>query len=390
MPLAALLIAGDGSGPAILGTPQIEFQLRRARTAGARHAVIFAEKPGAALLASVERLRREGLSVDLARQVGDTAELIHPDEAVLLVASDVIVAPERMAALANAPGAALLCVRDEPANEGFERIDATARWTGFARIDGEMLRRTVAMVGDWDLASTLLRRAVQEGAERTTLTLEEAGRELIVVDAPLAGQAAGRRLIANADVPRAGWATRWLLGPAARFVAGLAGETGIEARWITMASFAFAGLAVLSALAGWVLASLFLLLIALFVDLSGDISARAGAGGNPYDHLRFPVRAGTAAIVALAMGTTLFMRTLQWGCVVLALLVIGATWLAAPLARNDMRLAIWRAEPAGHALIGIAGFLLGSPVGALAAAAIHAVASLVAAMRSAQNRVDQA
>ena len=385
MPLAALLIAGDAPGPAILGTPLIEFQLRRARSAGARHAVIFAEKPSAPLLASIEQLRREGLSVDLARQVGDTAELIHPDETVLLIAADVVVAPERLATLAGDEGAALLCVRDEPANERFERIDATARWTGFARIDGEILRRTVAMVGDWDLASTLLRHALQEGAVRTTLTPDEAGRELIVVDAPLAGQVAGRRLIANADVPRAGWATRWLLGPAARAAASLVGETGIEARWVTIAGFGFAGLAVLSALAGWVLASLFLLLVALFVDLAGDVGARAGAGGNLYEHWRFPVRAGASATVVLAMGTTLFMRTTQWGCIVLALVIIGATWLAAPLVRNDERLASWRAEPAGHALIGIAGFMLGSPVGALALAAAHSVASLVAAMRMPQK-----
>jgi hypothetical protein len=390
VPLAALLIAGDGSGPAILGTPQIEFQLRRARAAGARHAVIFAEKPGAALLASVERLRREGLSVDLARQVSDTAELIHPEEVVLLIAPGVIVAPDRITALANAPGAALLCVRDEPANERFERIDATARWTGFARIDGEMLRRTVAMVGDWDLASTLMRRAVQEGAVRTTLTPDEAGRELIVVDAPLAGQAAGRRLIATADMPPAGWATRWLLAPAARFFAGFASDTGIEARWVTIAGFVLAGLAVLSAFAGWILASLCLLLGALFADLAGDVGSRAGAGGNPYDYLRFPVRAGAATIVVMAMGTTLFMRTLQWGCVVLALVIIGATWLAAPLVRDNPRMAAWRAEPAGHALIGIAGFVLGSPIGALAVAALHSVASLVAAIRAPQNRTDQA
>jgi hypothetical protein len=385
-----LLIASDGPGLMILGTPRIEFQLRRARMAGVRHVVIFAERPDAALLASIERLRREGLSVDLARQVADTAELIHPEETVLLIAPDVIVAPERIAALLNMSCAALLCVRDEPANERFERIDATARWTGFARIDGEMLRRTVAMVGDWDLASTLLRRAVQEGAERVTLTPDEAGRELIVVDAPLAGQAAGRRLIATADVPRAGWTTRWLLGRAARFFAGLAGEVGIEARWVTIAGFVFAGLAVVSAIAGWVLASLFLLLIALFADLTGDVGARAAAGGSAYDRLRLPVRAAASAAVAIAMGTTLFIRTLQWGCVVLALVIIGATWLAAPLARDNPRTAAWRADPAGHALIGIAGFVLGSPVGALAVAAVHAVASLVAAMRAPNDGVDQA
>ena len=343
--------------------------------------MVFAERPDAALLASVERLRREGMSADIARQMTDAAELIHPGEGVLLIANDLLVIPERLATLAAETGPALLCVRDEPANERFERVDATARWTGFARIDGALLRRTVAMVGDWDLSSTLLRRALQDGAVRTTLTPEEAASDLLVVEAALDGQTAGRRLIANARLPRAGWATRWLLGRAARFAAGLAGETGIEARWVTLGGFALSGLAVLCGLAGWIAGSLVLLLGALFCDLVGDIGARAGAGGSIYEKWRFPMRAGAASIVVLAMGTTLFMRTLQWGCVVLALVIIGATWLAAPLARSDARMAAWRAEPAGHALIGLAGFVLGSPVGALALAALHSAASLAWAVR---------
>ena len=46
----------------------------------------------------------------------------------------------------------------------FERIDSAHRWAGLARVDANMLGATAAMLGDWDLQSTLLRRAVQAGA----------------------------------------------------------------------------------------------------------------------------------------------------------------------------------------------------------------------------------
>jgi hypothetical protein len=374
--LAALLIAGDRPGHAILGTPRVEFQIRRARAVGAAHAVILAERVTADLVDSVARLRSEGLSIDIARSAGDAAELIHPDEAVLLLESDLLVAPERLASLVAHERPALLCVRDEPGNERFERIDPTARWTGYALVDGDLLRRTVAMVGDWDLASTLMRHAVQDGAHRLTLTPDELKRELVAIDDPLDAQRAGRQLVAAAVVPNAGWATRWLLGPLARVAAGFTGEMGIEARWVMLAGFVFSVVAVIAALVGWIVASLVFLLLGLFCDLAGDIGAQAGSGSGQLERWRYPVRASAAAIVVMAMGTTLFMRTLQWGCVVLVLVIIVATWLAAPLDRDDASLARWRADPAGHALIGLVGFVTGSPVGALVIAAIHTVISL--------------
>ncbi len=386
MPLAALLIAGETAGPHILGADKIEFQLRRARAAGVGHAVIYVERVTSTLLATVDRLRGEGLSVDIARTVGDAAELIHPDEAVLIIAPDVVVSADRLASVVASDEPVLLCVRDEPANDRYELIDPTARWTGIARIDGGLLRRTAAMVGDWDLASTLMRRAVQEGAARITLTPEDAGGELIIVDTPAAAQIAGRRLVAGSPVDHAGWGTRWAVAPVARLLAKIAGELGIQGHWVTLAGFVFCGMAVTSALAGWIIASLVVLLMGLACDVAGAIGTRAGAGTTQWDKFRFPVRASAAIIVVLAMGTTLTLRSAQWGCLVLALVIVGATWLAAPLVRDDSKFTRWRSDPGGHALICIIGLVVGSPVAALAVSAAHAALSLGVAIRKALAR----
>ncbi len=369
--------------PRILGTDPVEFQIRRARAAGASHAVIFTERVSSKLLATVDRLRGEGLSVDIARTVADAAEYIHPDEAVLMIAPDLIVAPERLLAMAENVEPVLLCVRDEPANDRFELIDPTARWTGFARIDGALLRRTAAMVGDWDLGSTLMRRAVQEGAGRMTLTPEEAGADLIVLGGISAAQVAGRRLVAATSVENAGWATRWLVAPVARLFARVVGDLGVEAHWVALAGFGFFGIATACALAGWIVASLLVLLIGQVCDVAGGIGTHAGAGTSRFEKLRFPIRAAAAMIVVLAMGTTLTLRTVQWGCLVLAIVIIGATWLARPLARDDATMAKWRSDPSGHAVIGLVGFVFGSPVGALFVSGVHATLSLTWALRKA-------
>jgi hypothetical protein len=381
LPLAALLIAGERVLPRLMGSDPIETQLRRARAAGAGHAVVYAERVTSELLAVVDRLRREGLTVDIARTVADAAEYIHPDEAVLMIAPGVVVTLDRLLAVANSADSVLLCVRDEPANDRFELIDPTARWTGFARIDGGLLRRTAAMVGDWDLASTLLRRAVQEGAGRMTLTPEEAGQDLLVVDSATAAQQSGRRLIAATPVEAAGWGTKWLVAPLARTLARVASDLNMEAQWVTLAGFTVFALGGVCALAGWLVPSLLLLILGQTLDLTSEIGTRAAAASARFERLRFPVRAATASLVVLAMGITLALRSVQWGCIVLALVIIGATWLAAPLARDDPRMAMWRSDPSGHALIGILGFAFGSPVWALAAAAAHASFSLVFALR---------
>lgn len=376
LPLAALLIAGDVAVPPLLGADPIEFQIRRARDAGAEHAVVYIARISAPLLAAIDRLRRDGLSVAIARSVADVAEYIHPDESVLMIAPDVVVSPARLIAIAGSSEPTLLCVRDEPANERFERIDATARWTGIARIDGDMLRRTAAMVGDWDMASTLMRRAVQDGAARTTLTPDEAAQELLIVDSALGAQVAGRRLVATAPIESAGWATHWMIAPVARLLARVVGDFSITAQWVTLSGFLFALVAAASSLAGWIVASLFLLLAALTCDVVGSIGTKAGAGTLRWEKWRFPVRAASSTIVVFAMGTTLTMRSAQWGCLLLAVIIVGATWLAAPLARDDKAMAKWRSDLAGHAVIGVLGFAFGAPIAALAISAAHAVFSL--------------
>lgn len=385
MPLAILAIADEGQGTPVLGASLLETQIRFARAAGAEHAVIFAERLTPQLLAGIDRLRRDGLSVDLARTVTDTSEMIHPEETVILVKAEIIIPSARLVQLLQRAEPMLLCVRDEPANVRYERIDATARWTGWAVIDGGLLRRTTAMVGDWDLGSTLMRRAVQEGAARVVLPPADAVRELIAVRDPIDAVQAGRRLVAATDPVIAGWATGMLLAPAARRFAQFVGEAGVEARWVIIAAFALFASSVLSAFAGWIVASLVFLLAGQLCDLTGDVSARATATATPWDGWRYPVRAGSAVVVILAMGITLFFRSLQWGCVILALVTIASTWLGGALDRENPSFARWRSDPSGLALIGLAGFIVGSPIAALAIAAGHAALSLGFAVRRVQK-----
>lgn len=174
MPLAALIVAQDqvesGEGlRAVLpvaGRTLIEHQAGLLRGAGVDHLVLLVERVPASLAQAVDRMRRDGARIDVARTIGDAIDRIHPDERIMLVADGAVAAQGAVDALADAAAPAVLAVPDTQDNEDFERIDAAQRWAGFALLSRSTLEATANMLGDWDLSSTVLRRLVQNDAER--------------------------------------------------------------------------------------------------------------------------------------------------------------------------------------------------------------------------------
>jgi hypothetical protein len=103
----------------------------------------------------------------------------------------------------------IVTVPDDEAHQQFERIDALSRWSGVAIIDAQTLGATAAMLGDWDLQSTLLRRALQGGA-RTAPLAPDAGEPLLAETADDLADLE-RHLIVASRGSRRDWASRYVL-----------------------------------------------------------------------------------------------------------------------------------------------------------------------------------
>ena len=157
----------------VAGQSLIEYQVRTVFACGARHIVVMVDSVPAALVAAFDRLRAEGIAIDIARDARDAADRIHPDEDLIVVASGVVASREAIAALAASTGPTLLTWPDEPPFTNHERIDGQDRWSGLALLKGEHLRQTAAMIGDWTLGPTLLRYAVQQHVARTRLERDD-------------------------------------------------------------------------------------------------------------------------------------------------------------------------------------------------------------------------
>ncbi len=267
--IAAVREADDGAGLIgtlpVAGRTLVERQARLATRAGAAHVVLLVERVPGVLTGAIDRLRRDGIAIEVARSAGDAADRFHPDERVMVFADGALAGAATVARLGASPAPALLTIGE--GGEGgpagtFERIDAATRWTGIALVGGEMLRKTVAALGDWDLHSTLLRRAV--GASARRIDIADGGALGEIEPATLVRSRAGARAATQAsldgDMAGEAWPSRFLYGPLARLAIGGVLERRLQARWLRWGAIALTLLAAPMLWYGWVLAGLALMM----------------------------------------------------------------------------------------------------------------------------------
>src|SRR5438309_11056979 len=148
------------------GRTLIEYQVRCASAAGAAPIVVVVERVPQALQDAFERLRLDGVGVFPVSAVEEAVSRFEAGAMILVIGDGIAPTAELVASLAEEPEPAVATLPDDEAHESFERIDAESRWAGVALVDAHLLGSTAAMLGDWDLQSTLLRRSIQEGTRR--------------------------------------------------------------------------------------------------------------------------------------------------------------------------------------------------------------------------------
>lgn len=375
----------------LAGRALLEYQARLAIYAGAQHILLLVERAPVALTMAVDRLRRDGLRVDIARDVADAADRIHPEERLLVIGDGCIAAPAQAERMAEAKPPTLLTVPDDADHAMFERIDASARWGGMMLIDGALLRDTAAMLGDWDLESTLLRRAVQAEAGRLDATAIGGDGAPLLADAAARLDGFDRTMLAGVRPRGRDWVWRHVFPPIEGLVASPLLRRGVDSVW-----FAVAGVTA-AIVAGIFFAADLRLAGEVALLLSGPIAALAERlAGARLAPLRWAqaflvARAGMSllALLALASGVA---RAAGWGVWLIAL----AIPLAMAALINEQR--VLKCLPGGPAPLWIASLdgliwamlpfaLTGEWLTGMAALAIYAMLSFAVVQREVASRV---
>ncbi|WP_114951019.1 hypothetical protein [Sphingosinicella terrae] len=295
----------------LAGRTVIERQVRLAAAAGASRVILFVERIPADLNVAVERLRRDRLPVQLARSAEEAAEAVDPHDRLILIADGAVADPDLLSQLARGHGATVLTVPDGAFGEPYERIDAASRWAGLAAVDGAVLRDTAAMLQDWDLQSTLLRRTLQAGAGHRA-----ADGPVAILDSRADLAALERQILASAGEAGGSWASR-LLAPLERFATLFLLGSAVGARPIGTAAAALTGAGALAFAYGWLWTGLILMILATPLDGIADRLARLrmqdDIGRSWWSYLLPVLSAG--ALIALSYA---LLPDFGWGMVLLA------------------------------------------------------------------------
>ncbi|MEO5578971.1 MAG: hypothetical protein ABIR25_07990 [Sphingomicrobium sp.] len=284
----------------LAGRTLIEYQARCAAAAGAAPIIVLVERVPAALNEAFERLRGEGLTVVPVSDGNEAASRFEAGTLILQIADGIAPDFALCARLAEQVEPAVALIPDDDEHQAYERVDATSRWAGLSLIDSQTLSSTAAMLGDWDLQSTLLRRVVQAGARR--VAAGEAGNSILLAQSPddLAGFE--RRLLLGSRVARDDWASRYALPLVEEFATERLMESRVRPAWLVAAAFVLTLAAAFGFTRGWLWPSVAVLVLSTPFDLVAE---------------------RLAALRMRPLAPSLWTRRLLWPAAGLALLALG-------------------------------------------------------------------
>jgi hypothetical protein len=318
----------------LAGRTLLEYQVRCAAAAGAAPVVIVVERVPQALQDAFERLRLDGVGVFPASDVGEALSRFEAGSMILLVGDGVAPPADLVAALANEPEPAVATVPDDNAHEAFERIDAESRWAGVALVDSRLLGSTAAMLGDWDLQSTLLRRTLQEGALR--LPANDVGGEPLLAETGEDLQDFQRNLVVSSRGVRPDWVSRYLLPPLEEIATERLMESGVRPPWLMWAALALTLGGAVCFSRGWLGAGLVSLMVSMPLDLIANRLASLRLKPLPVRMLSRRALWPATGVALIALGWWEMLHASGWGALVTAL-GAGAFAEAARIERTAMQ-----------------------------------------------------
>ena len=252
----------------LAGRTLLEYQARCAAAAGAAPIIVLVERVPAALNEAFERLRAEGLTVVPVSDGNEAASRFEAGTLVLQIADGLAPDFALCARLAEFDEPAVALIPDDEEHQAYERVDATSRWAGLSLVDNQTLSSTAAMLGDWDLQSTLLRRVVQAGARR--VAAGDPGNGALLAESPQDLANFERRLLVGSRVARNDWASRYVLPIVEEFATERLMESRVRPAWLLGGALGLTLCAAFGFSRGWLWPSVGLLLLSTPFDLVAE------------------------------------------------------------------------------------------------------------------------
>ncbi|HYI42112.1 MAG TPA: hypothetical protein VD768_00610 [Sphingomicrobium sp.] len=358
----------------LAGRTLVEYQVRCAAAAGAAPILLLVERIPPALNDALDRLEREGLAVTTVSDGEEAASRFGSGEMVLVIGDGIAPPVELLVTIAEEADPVIVTVPDDPSHQQFERIDGVSRWAGVALVDAQTVGATAAMLGDWDLQSTLLRRTLQDGA--LTVPVSPEGGEPVLANAPEELAALDRQLIVSSRGSRRDWASRYVLPIVEEYATESLLNTNLKPARLIDAGVLLALGAVLAFSMGWLWVGLGLLVLSTPLDLVArrlaTLRLRPLSPRSTMRRLLWPV----AGLALLALGWWLSREGAGWGALYAAL-VAAAFAEAARIERGKTELPgqVWLFSRRNAILGSVPFAVFGAWTAAIVALSFYAAAS---------------
>ena len=338
----------------LAGRTLIEYQARCLAAAGAAPLVVLVERLPPALNDAFERLRGEGIAVVPVSDGNEAASRFEAGSQLILLGDGIVPDMGDLERLHAEADAAIMTVPDDEAHPEYERIDGLQRWAGLARVHSSMLGATAAMLGDWDLQSTLLRRVIQSGARLIPSAQGEGlGPFLAISEESVAGYE--RRLLVASRTAREDAVGRYVLPLVEELATEKLMETRVRPAWLVQLALLMTVAAAFCFTRGWHWGALSLLLLATPLDLVAQRLAMLRLQPLSPSMLSRRLLWPAAGLALLALGWFEYRNGSGWGAV-MAALAAGALAEAGRVERQgrnlpggdwhfSRRTAIWAAIP---------------------------------------------
>ena len=313
----------------LAGRTLIEYQARCAAAAGAAPIIVVVERVPQMLQDAFERLRLDGIGVFPISDVHEAVSRFEAGSMILLIGDGVAASADLVATLADEPEPAVATVPDDEQHEAYERIDAGSRWAGVAIVNAQTLGSTAAMLGDWDLQSTLLRRALQDGALR--LPVAAGLGEPLIAERAEQLENFQRNMVAASRQSRTDWASRFVLPPIEEFATEQLMETGIRPGWLVWGALGLTLAAAAAFTRGWIVTGLVLLVLSTPLDIIAGRLASLRLRPLPTRMLSRIALWPAAGVALLALASWGSGHGAGWGAVMAAI----ATAAFAQAARTE-------------------------------------------------------
>jgi len=300
----------------LAGRTLIEYQVRCAAAAGAAPIVVVVERVPQMLQDAFERLRLDSIGVFAVSEINEAISRFEAGSSIIMIGDGVAPPVELVTQMAEQAEPAVTIVPDDEQHQAYERIDAGSRWAGVANDEANLLGSTAAILGDWDLQSTLLRRAIQEGAVRIQTT-EAGGEPLLVQNAEQLADFQ-RVLIQASRGARTDFASRYLLAPVEDIATEQLMETPVRPVWLIWAALGLSLGGAFCFSRGWLGAGLVLLVLSTPLDLIASRLASLRLKPLPAKMLSRSALWPASGLALLAIGLWEMRHGPGWGALVTA------------------------------------------------------------------------